>query len=66
MQIHRLVKSKLRELLVQMNIKNDGGPQYGLVVQELLFYLENLKQIDALPVDELSLSSMDDIWTNEK
>jgi hypothetical protein len=32
------------------------------VTSELTFYLETLKTLHALPVDELADKSMDDIW----
>jgi hypothetical protein len=35
---------------------------YRTVTSELTFYLETLKTLHALPVDELTDKSMDDIW----
>lgn len=55
-------KDALRDHLTRMNIVNNGGPQHGLVTSELIFYLEDLKRIRALPEDELSLEAMADIW----
>ncbi|XP_039285384.1 vacuolar protein sorting-associated protein 54 [Nilaparvata lugens] len=63
--INKTFKDVLREQLIRMNIVNNGGPQHGLVTSELIFYLEDLKRIKALPENELSLNSMDDIWTKQ-
>ncbi|RZF39652.1 hypothetical protein LSTR_LSTR001173 [Laodelphax striatellus] len=63
--INTTFKDVLREQLIRMNIVNNGGPQHGLVTSELIFYLEDLKRIKALPENELSLNCMDDIWTKQ-
>ncbi|CAG5083820.1 Similar to scat: Vacuolar protein sorting-associated protein 54 (Drosophila melanogaster) [Cotesia congregata] len=56
-------KEKLREQLFKMNIVNNGGPQHGVVISELTFYLEALRNLKVLPYDELSDDWMADIWT---
>ncbi|XP_054263192.1 vacuolar protein sorting-associated protein 54-like isoform X2 [Macrosteles quadrilineatus] len=55
-------KDTLRDQLARMNIVNNGGPQHGLVTQELTFYLEDLKRIKVLPEEELCIEAMSDIW----
>lgn len=60
--VHRNFKDKLREQLVKNNIINNGTPQHGTVISELTFYLETLRTLKALPVEELSDETMDDIW----
>lgn len=51
------------EKLQKMNILNNGGPTHGLVTQELLFYLEDFKQVKALPPESLELSVInEEIW----
>ncbi|XP_017875868.1 vacuolar protein sorting-associated protein 54 [Ceratina calcarata] len=56
-------KEKLREQLVKMNIVNNGGPQHGVVTSELTFYLEALRKLKVLPINELDDNWMSDIWT---
>lgn len=49
--------------LQKMNILNNGGPTHGLVTQELLFYLEDFKQVKVLPPESLELSVInEEIW----
>lgn len=60
--VHKNFKDKLREQLLRNNIINNGTPQHGTVISELTFYLETLRTLKALPVDELSDETMDDIW----
>ncbi|XP_075224349.1 VPS54 subunit of GARP complex scat isoform X2 [Lycorma delicatula] len=64
--INTTFKDILREHLLRMNIVNNGGPQHGLVTSELIFYIEDLKRIKALPEHELNLNLMDDIWTSRQ
>lgn len=45
-----------------MNIPNNGGPQHGVVTTELIFYLETMRSLKALPEKYLSDKDMDDIW----
>lgn len=55
-------KDKLREQLLRHNIVNNGGPQHGVVTAELTFYLETLRTLKAMPVEELRDEQMEDIW----
>ncbi|XP_034944427.1 vacuolar protein sorting-associated protein 54 [Chelonus insularis] len=55
-------KEKLREQLIKMNIINNGGPQHGVVISELTFYLEALRNLKVLPAAELSDDWMLDVW----
>lgn len=61
--VHRTFKDKLRELLIRNNIVNNGGPQHGVVTAELTFYVETLRTLNALPIEELGDEAMSDIWT---
>lgn len=60
--VHKNFKDKLREQLLRNNIVNNGTPQHGTVISELTFYLETLRTLKALPLEELSDETMDDIW----
>jgi vacuolar protein sorting-associated protein 54 len=60
--VHKNFKDKLREQLLRNNIINNGTPQHGTVISELTFYLETLRTLKAMPVEELSDETMDDIW----
>lgn len=57
--VHKNFKDKLSEQLLRNNIINNGTPQHGT---ELTFYLETLRTLKAMPVEELSDETMDDIW----
>jgi vacuolar protein sorting-associated protein 54 len=59
-QIHETFKDVLRLQLVRLKIANDGGPQHGLVTQELTFYLQNLSKHE---VAKHIKFSNDDLWT---
>uniref|UniRef100_A0A1B6DGB4 Vacuolar protein sorting-associated protein 54 n=1 Tax=Clastoptera arizonana TaxID=38151 RepID=A0A1B6DGB4_9HEMI len=61
--VNTAFKDVLRDHLSRMNIVNNGGPLHGLVTSELIFYLEDLKRIHALPEQELSIEAMADLWT---
>ncbi|XP_058062732.1 vacuolar protein sorting-associated protein 54 [Anopheles bellator] len=60
--VQRNFKDKLREQLLRNNITNNGGPQHGVVVSELTFYMGTLRTLRALPIDELHDDTLDDIW----
>lgn len=60
--VHKNFKDKLKEQLLRNNIVNNGTPQHGTVISELTFYLETLRTLKAMPVEELSDETMDDIW----
>lgn len=62
--INKSFKDKLREQLIRNNIVNNGGPQHGVVISELTFYLETMRSLKALPTSELTDDMMSDIWTN--
>ncbi|CAG2159096.1 unnamed protein product [Oppiella nova] len=44
-QIHNTVKEVLRTHLERLQIQKDGGPQHGLVTQEMTFYTQNLYKL---------------------
>lgn len=60
--VHKNFKDKLREQLLRNNIVNNGTPQHGTVISELTFYLETLRTLKAVPIEELSDETMEDIW----
>ena len=60
--VHRNFKDKLREQLLKNNIMNNGGPQHGVVISELTFYMETLRTLKAMPAVELEDSTLEDIW----
>lgn len=60
--VHKSFKDKLRELLSKYNIVNNGGPQHGMVLSELTFYMETLRTLKAMPIDELDDDTLNDIW----
>lgn len=60
--VHENFKDKLREQLLKNNIINNGTPQHGTVISELTFYLETLRTLKAMPSEELTDDSIDDIW----
>uniref|UniRef100_A0A0K8THJ3 Vacuolar protein sorting-associated protein 54 n=1 Tax=Lygus hesperus TaxID=30085 RepID=A0A0K8THJ3_LYGHE len=64
-EINTSFKDIFSEKLQKMNIVNDGGVTHGLVSTELLFYLEDLRRVEALPKESLELSAMNDIWTSK-
>ncbi|KAG8231894.1 hypothetical protein J437_LFUL011727 [Ladona fulva] len=61
--INSAFKGKLKEKLAKMNIVNDGSPQHGVVTTELTFYLETLKTLKVLPLEELGDKIFEDIWS---
>lgn len=60
--VHKNFKDKLRELLIKYNIVNNGGPQHGMVTSELTFYMETLRTLKAIPIEELDDDALNDIW----
>lgn len=60
--VHKNFKDKLKEQLLKNNIINNGGPQHGVVTSELTFYMETLRTLKALPLEEMGDDSMEDIW----
>ncbi|GBM51076.1 Vacuolar protein sorting-associated protein 54 [Araneus ventricosus] len=57
LRVNNNFKSKLRDHLARLQVNNDGGPQHGLVTQELTFYIQNLKKLQ-VPCD----FNMNDLW----
>lgn len=60
--VHKNFKDKLREQLLKNNIIKNGGPQHGVVTSELIFYMETLRTLKALPENELNDDDLEDIW----
>ncbi|XP_065173902.1 vacuolar protein sorting-associated protein 54 [Atheta coriaria] len=60
--LHKNFKCRLRDQLFKMNIQNNGGPQHGVVTQELTFYIETLRNINVISEKYLSDKAMEDIW----
>ncbi|KAH9412664.1 Vacuolar protein sorting-associated protein 54 [Dermatophagoides pteronyssinus] len=61
-KIHSIVIDIFREQLIRLKIMNDGGPQHGLVTQELAFYTQNMRNLSIgkqlnLTYNDLWLSS---------
>ncbi|XP_064484279.1 vacuolar protein sorting-associated protein 54-like [Ornithodoros turicata] len=54
-RMHSAFAARLRERLSRLEVANDGGPQHGLVAQELTFYTENLKTLGVT-------ANFDDLW----
>ncbi|XP_022906084.2 vacuolar protein sorting-associated protein 54 [Onthophagus taurus] len=61
--VHNNFKSRLREQLIKMNIRNNGGPQHGLVTTELTFYLETMRTLKVLSDNLTTTLAMEDIWS---
>ncbi|XP_053210144.1 vacuolar protein sorting-associated protein 54-like [Panonychus citri] len=59
-RLHELFKEVLRSQLTRLKIANDGGPQHGLVTQELTFYVINLNN---LSIGKKLKFSIDDLWS---
>ncbi|KFM75864.1 Vacuolar protein sorting-associated protein 54, partial [Stegodyphus mimosarum] len=57
LRVNNSFKNKLRDHLLRLQVNNDGGPQHGLVTQELTFYTQNLKKLQ-VPCD----FNMNDLW----
>lgn len=45
-----------------MGVRDDGGPQHGLVTSELVFYVQNLKSLKVLDDDETVERFSVDLW----
>ncbi|KAI0234826.1 Vacuolar protein sorting-associated protein 54 [Lamellibrachia satsuma] len=58
-RVHVSFKLRLRSQLIKLGVTSDGGPQHGLVVADVTFYVGNLKSLSGL--DSLD-DTMDDIW----
>ncbi|KAH7642801.1 vacuolar protein sorting-associated protein 54-like protein [Dermatophagoides farinae] len=60
-KIHALIIHTFREQLLRLKINNDGGPQHGLVTQELTFYTQNMKNLSIGKDLDLSYN---DLWSS--
>lgn len=60
--IHRNFKSRLKDQVSKLNIQNNGGPQHGIVMTEMMFYFETMKSLKVLPDKYFSDKSIDNIW----
>lgn len=54
-RMHAAFATRLRAHILRLEVANDGGPQHGLVAQELTFYTENLKSLGVT-------ANFDDLW----
>ncbi|KAI1295500.1 Vacuolar protein sorting-associated protein 54 [Halotydeus destructor] len=58
--VHDAFKDILRNHLQRLKIVNDGGPQHGLVTQELIFYSQSLNK---RLVSKHTKFTIDDLWS---
>ncbi|CAH1791272.1 unnamed protein product [Owenia fusiformis] len=58
-KVHELFKERLHLLVVHFSVRNDGGPQHGLVSSDLAFYTGNISKLEGLQSLDYS---MDSIW----
>lgn len=42
-EMHKHFKTRLKQMLQQYGVRNNGGPQYGLVMSDVAFYQGNIK-----------------------
>lgn len=61
--IRRCFKNCYAETLAELKVKNDGGPQHGLVTSDCVFYLSSLKQYSGFT--DLT-HNFDDLWNSVK
>ncbi|KAK6181724.1 hypothetical protein SNE40_009521 [Patella caerulea] len=60
MRINKVFKDILEKQLFKLNVTNDGGPQHGLVMSDLMFYSGSFKSLKGL--EDLAIE-FNDIWT---
>lgn len=60
--MHRNFKDKVWDHLARIGVVNNGGPQHGVVTAELTFYLETLRSLKVLPVEELGDQTLQEVW----
>ncbi|KAK3932956.1 Vacuolar protein sorting-associated protein 54 [Frankliniella fusca] len=60
--MHRNFKDKVWDHLARIGVVNNGGPQHGVVTAELTFYLETLRSLKVLPLEELGDQTLQDVW----
>lgn len=58
--VHATFRSLLARHLARLSISRDGGPQHGLVTQELIFYAEHLRSLGCPVTDSSSLWQQDE------
>ncbi|KAJ6218981.1 hypothetical protein RDWZM_004793 [Blomia tropicalis] len=61
-RIHHTLITSFRERLEKLKIINDGGPQHGLVTQELTFYIQSLSKLSIGTKLNLNTTIL---WTNK-
>ncbi|XP_022090825.1 vacuolar protein sorting-associated protein 54-like [Acanthaster planci] len=59
MRLNVSFKTHLRDALIRVKVKNDGGPKHGLVTSDLAFYTEFIQSLDGL---HSIIDNMDDVW----
>lgn len=52
--VHTAFRAVIARHLARLSISRDGGPQHGLVTQELIFYAEHLRSLGC-PVTDSNL-----------
>ncbi|XP_037274365.2 VPS54 subunit of GARP complex scat [Rhipicephalus microplus] len=58
--VHSMFRSLLARHMARLSISRDGGPQHGLVTQELIFYAEHLRSLGCPVTDTSSLWQQQD------
>jgi len=61
--IHLTFLTRVSDKLVAGKVAADNSPTYGLVVSELLFYRENLKNLGVVPEEMLAGDALAVVWT---
>ncbi|XP_038072831.1 vacuolar protein sorting-associated protein 54-like [Patiria miniata] len=59
MRLNVSFKTHLRDALIRVKVRNDGGPKHGLVTSDLAFYTEFIQSLDGL---DSVVDNMDDVW----
>ncbi|CAG0916129.1 unnamed protein product, partial [Notodromas monacha] len=61
-KVHASFRSRIHANIIKSGIKNDGGPDHGLITAELTFYVEQLKSLKCF-VDPRKLESFhEEVW----
>ncbi|XP_072239626.1 vacuolar protein sorting-associated protein 54 isoform X2 [Leuresthes tenuis] len=63
LRINGSFKMHLKRQLARLGVINDGGPQHGLVVVDVAFYVENIQVLKSL--EQLNLN-MAEIWEQKR
>lgn len=61
--VHTAFRAHLGRHLARLQISRDGGPQHGLVTQELTFYTEHLRSLGCCPV---ARSESGSVWWQQQ